>query len=338
MSRLLEIRDQLNDTQGAIAQIERAIAAEDAESPSQSLLTTARTLQKRRRELEAEFVKEAKAVGRDVCTYRILTAENRPTVKAVAGTMGQFQRLVSIVYDAVKHGRKDRHRVSADAALETAFEFGYTFAGSVGIVFTLPNERLLLDLESVLDETMQTVVNMSKSREPSQFIEFARRLGVAPVRAMYSWAKEHVEGGVGAAIAWQKEREVKLSAVTEFADLQQLQAIIAATSEERSETLKVAGILLGADARPKRFHFKSDSGEEIRGSYEDAINPAQHPELFKRYAATINKTEVIHYATEEEDVKYHLVKLEDMGQRPYDEQPQRPEIGSTPQATAGGEV
>lgn len=50
--------------------------------------------------------------------------------------MGSFQKLVSVVYGAIKHGPRQRQRISEDVALETAFEFGYSFAGSLGLVFT----------------------------------------------------------------------------------------------------------------------------------------------------------------------------------------------------------
>ena len=73
---------------------------------------------------------------------------------------------------------------------------------------------------------------------------------------------------------------------------------------------------MGADSSPKRFHFKThkdDEIDEIRGTYDDAITPKNHPELFKRYKARITVIETIHYATEQQDVKYHLEELIDVG-------------------------
>ena len=319
--KLLTIRDQLQDTQAALAQVERAFAAEPPTAPSQSLLTTAKSLEKRRRELEAEFIEEANDVGLDVCTYRLYAEDNRPTIDTVAGTLGSFQRLVSIVYDAKKHGRKRRQRVGTEVALETAFEFGYTFAGSVGFVFTMPNERLLLDeLSTRLDETFGAIFEMSRAAKSSQLIDFAHTLGVASIRAMYKWASEHVRGKVGAGITWQRNEQIRSSGSAQLPALMVLREVIAATSEASTKTLVVSGVLLGADVKPPTFHFKSDHDQEMRGAAsEDAIGPLKHPQLHRRYVATIERTEVVHYATDEEDVKYHLLNLVDTGVRPYGE-------------------
>lgn len=318
MSRLVEIREQLQDTQAALAQLDRALAGEPLESAARSLLVTAVSLKKRRRELEQEFVGEANKRGIDVCTYRLFAEHSQPTVAAVAGTIGQFQKLISIVYATIKHGPLERLRLREDVILETAFEFGYSFAGSVGLVFTLPNERLLGDIESRLDETFDAVIKMTEADSPEALRAFAHKYGVAPLRALYAWTNEHVTGGIGAGIDWQRNQQVRLTRLAQLGELENLREMLASTGDEGREVKKYSGILLGADAQPKRFHFKPDQGNEIRGTYENAINPAQHPELFKRYIAEIERIEVIHYATEQEDVNYFLQSLTDTGIRPYD--------------------
>lgn len=55
---------------------------------------------------------------------------------------------------------------------ETALTFGYTFPGSVGIVFTMPNERLLIG-ETALDEADRKVFDMAKAQTPDQIAKHA---------------------------------------------------------------------------------------------------------------------------------------------------------------------
>jgi len=317
VSRLLEIREQLQDTQAALSQLDRALAEQALDRPSLALQTTAASLKRRRRELEAAFVREANQRGMDVCTYRLFSEQLQPTVAAVAGTMGHFQKLVSVVYTAIKHGKRERQRIPEDVALETSFEFGYSFAGSVGLVFTLPNDRFIADIESRLDQSFETIIQMLDADSPEALLAFSHKYGVAPLRALFAWTDQHVGGGVGAGIDWQRNQEVRLSRVAQLRELEALRDMIGATSEENRTRQQYRGVLLGADSDPKRFHFKPDSGQEIRGSYETAINPALHPEMFKRYIADIERVETIHLATEEEDVKYFLHELTDTGQRPY---------------------
>jgi hypothetical protein len=61
--RFLEISEQLQDTQAALAQVDRAISTQPVDQPSRSLLLTAASLKKRRRELEQEFLESANRIG-----------------------------------------------------------------------------------------------------------------------------------------------------------------------------------------------------------------------------------------------------------------------------------
>jgi hypothetical protein len=164
VSRLLDIREQIQDTQAAMSQLDRVIAAEPPERrAAPSLLISAASLRKRHNELKAEFVREASRASVDVCSYRIFANNIQPTVTTVAGAMGKFQKLVSVVYAALKHGRRERQVLSEDVVQETSFEFGYSFAGSVGLVFTLPNQRMLGEVESRLDEAFRDIIDMTRA-------------------------------------------------------------------------------------------------------------------------------------------------------------------------------
>ena len=310
MTRLLEIQQKLQDTYAALAQYEKALAAD---SSSFALSLSGKSLEKRRRKLETEFLATANDLGVDVCSYRLFSNDDKkPTAIAVASSITTFQNLVSILYDALKNGPKRVQRLTSETIEQTSFDFGYSFSGSLGIVLTMPNERLLADIDSSMDEAMRALFDVIKSSDTGQLTDFSRKLGLAPIRAVYKWADSHVRSGLGVAISWQRNRDIRMSTAVELSEIDSLRRAIAETSEVDDRTATITGKLLGGDFHPKRFHFQPDVGSEIRGTYSDAIGEDSGHTLGGRYRATVVRSKVVHYSTEEADVKYHLVSLENI--------------------------
>jgi hypothetical protein len=307
MARLTEIQEQLLDTGAAWAQLDRALAADPRSS---SLKSMAQSLRKRQEALEAAFLQEADQLGVDICSYRLFTEGERPTIAGLSKVLGDFQGLVSVVYDAVKTAMpKARARVGADSLAATTFEFGYAFPGSLGVVLTVPNERLLIG-ESKLDETIETVFRMARAEDSSQILEHAKQLGPAPVRAMYKWALGHVESGLGVDIEWRRERLVRAKLLAQRPELQRLYMTIESTSEETTEQFEVKCDLVGADVTRRSFHIRLETGEDIRGAIKAPVSPSQTVELPKRYRVTLLKSTKTKYSTDEEETRYELLRLE----------------------------
>lgn len=308
MSRLLEIQELLQDTGAAIARIEPSLA----ESPNRpSLLFTLQSLRKRQGQLEAEFLDAANQIGEDVCSYRLLPDETiRLTISALAKALGDFQHLFSVTYDAIKNGPKERASIGAEVAENTAFGFGYTFAGSVGVVFTLPNERLLADFPSDLDRAVSMIFQIAKINEPNQIAPLAKEIGRPPIQAIYTWARDHAQHGLGASIEWRRNKEIRNSLLIQQPELDRLHKTIALSSEESQEEVTVRGLLEAADVRRHRFEILTEEGGAIKGSFENAISESHVVTIPKRYTATIRKTTRLIYATDTEESSYFLVGLE----------------------------
>lgn len=307
MSRILEIQDNLQDTAAAIARLERAVR-EDPQS--RSLLAMIRSLEKRQQEQEADFLLEADSLGVDVCSYRLFAEQGRPTIAGLSKALGDFQNLVSVVYDTVKSARpKERARVSSEIMHETAFTFGYAFSGSLGVVLTLPNQRLLVG-ESHLDEAIRVVFSMARVSNPEEILDFARRLGPGPVRAMYQWALDHAKAGLGADIEWRRNREIRANLLIQRPELDNLHRVIGRTSDETTEEMTVEGQLVGADVKRRSFHLQVEGQPDISGSFTDAISESQTVELPRPYRVTLTKTVRICYSTEQEDTSYRVIRLE----------------------------
>jgi len=307
MSVLADIRDKLQDTEGMIARLERDLAT-NPHLPS--ILLEIKSLEKRRKKYEEEFTVATASLGIDVCAYRILPETEHVRVAGLASALIDYQSLVSVFYDAVKRGTtKQRSRISAESYEESAFEFGYAFAGSVGFVFTVPNERTLFD-NSPLDQSIQMIFDLSRSDQPSQILAFAHQVGPGPISAMYKWAASHVKHGFSVDIQWKRGSDLKMQALIQQSEFARLQAAIAQTSEETTVETTLTGTLLGADVGKRTFRLKPDAGDDIFGFCGEVIDESHTVELPKRYTATLRVTTKLHYATDQEDISYALLRLE----------------------------
>ena len=74
------------------------------------------------------------------CDYRITSPSGAPAVGPLAEALAGFQALFSITFDTLAHGPKQRLRVSEDIAELTQLHLSRAYAGSVGVVLTLPAE------------------------------------------------------------------------------------------------------------------------------------------------------------------------------------------------------
>ncbi len=309
MSKLLETIEKLHETQAAIARLEQA-AADYPNLPS--VAVNLRSLEQRQKDLESLFEELAHEDYLDVLRYRIFSEsdDGRISLPALTNTLGDFQKLFTNVYGAIKGGAKQRSRVGAEIAAATTFEYGYSFAGSVGFVLALQNERLVTE-ETDLDRTMDVIFRMAKAQDSDDVREFARELGVAPIRAMYKWVSDHVESRLGADLDWRREHNSRVQLFAQVPELEIVQSAINQTSEETVEEFAALGQLMGADATSQTFHMQLTDGPEVKGRL--AFNVSENPPLvLKRYyQGSFRRMTTISYATEEEKTVYTLLSVEE---------------------------
>ena len=306
MASLSDIQEKLLDTQEFISRLERRL---HAHPDSGHLLGNLRSAQKRRRTLERDFAIEANKVEVDLCSYRLFTEEEGvPSISAFSKTVGDFQVLFSLVYDALKNGPKERPRLSQEVRNETSLGFGYVFSGSLGMVMTLPNERLLLG-ETRFDESIDIIFQMAKAASASELATFVTKIGRPPVKAIYDWAKAHTDHALGADIEWRRQEQVRSKLFIQKPELENLRNVIDEMSDETEEEIEVMGELVGADVRRHTFHIRPQAGSDITGRFADAIDAERTVELPKPYRARLRKTTTFIYSTEEEIEKYFLLAL-----------------------------
>ena len=310
MTRLLELQEQLQETRATLARVERAVA-ERPDKPS--LGSLARSLIAQQRNLETDFATEVNRLGMDVCSYRVFSDNGNLPLHPLAQGLIDFQSLVTVVYDVQKTSMpKKRAKVAPNIRAESSFKFGYTFSGSLGIVLTIPNNLMLIQ-NSHLDEAISQIFSLAKARSISDIREFANKLGAASIRAMYNWASGNARAGLGVGIEWRRENTVRSSLLVQRPELENLYQMIEETSDESETRVSVVGNLEAVDVEAKRFKLRGQSGNIIRGSYEDAISDSHRVKLpGHRYRADITVVERVRYSTGEGKSEYHLERLEEL--------------------------
>lgn len=306
MSLLLEIRKQLSSASERVLSLERALREHpDVPSIAANLDSAVRIKEK----LEAEFADVAEKLGHDICTYRAFDEFDKPNAAAAFAAIADFQRLISVVYGAMKYGEKKRATVSDRVQKETAFDLGYTFAGSVGVVLTVRNDRPLLE-QSDLDAAFELIAAMAKASSSDDIMALASKLGPGPINALYRWADEQASAGLGADIEWRKGQQVHHSLLVQRQEMSRLRTTIEETSGEEIVTESVVGILKMADVDKHKFKLKREGLSIIGGTLEPGCIDDEHvASLPKKYLVDLQKTVRFQFAKGTEVVRYHILRL-----------------------------
>jgi hypothetical protein len=308
MADLLDIQEKLQDTNAAIAMLEREVASSGPSLPSTKLSLD--SLQKRQRQLQAEFDAIAADIGVDICSYRMIPDGARASLASVASSLGDFQAMFSLFYDAVQNGPKLTSQIRPEVAVISTLDFGYTFPGSLGIVFTLKNEQNLFERQ--FDQTVDAIFRVMRANSTEAILGDARKLGPAPIRLILKWANDQIRFGLSTDIEWKRGGQVHHKLLIQPPELRVLRETIEKTSDETVDEFTIVGELLAADTTRKTFRMTTEQGIEIHGSFKDAIGPDHAVKLPRRHRARIRKTRREAVATGQEQVDYFLLDINEV--------------------------
>jgi hypothetical protein len=309
MSLLVHLQDKIRVTGAAISRLENQLSLHPESIGLSANILSMRKLQSN---LQTDFAKAADAIGLDIVHYRIL--EGNPTAKALSSSVGTFQEALTVAYDALRNGPKSRRSPSAVIRAETELRVAYSYEGSFGIVFTVPNERFLIpNMQSCFDRAAETVVKIGKAESHKEILAQAEAsLGHATLTAVYDWAKANAQGGIGTAIEWRRGETERGQALIQLPEFAALAESLERISTRTEQTKILVATLVGADVKSHRFHLVTEEDEDIRGKFSDAISESQTADLPGKYRATLHKSTETTYATDEEKVSYFLEKLEQL--------------------------
>jgi hypothetical protein len=309
MEHLLDLQDKILKTSQALGRLESEVVVRQ---DSRSLQSNILALKKLQRNLQNDFDNAAAELGLDVCHYKML--QDRPPAKALGRALGAFQDAISLTYECLRTGIPKAKRFFNDLTAEqTELRVAYSYPGSFGVAFTIPNERLLFpDMRTTLDKAVETVFDLGKAADNKAIISKAVQLiGRAPIVAIHDWAKANVDYDVGAFIAWKKRQNTSSEVLIQAPEFGLLYKSLERIVETRDEEIVVEGILVGADVKSKRFHFViSGSFEKIRGRFTNAISDDEQASIPSKYTARLYKTTEVSYAMDEEKISYVLLHLE----------------------------
>lgn len=306
MSDLIEIREKLQDTEAALTRAERSLA-QNPKSETAALALD--SILKRKDQLVKQFSEIAKDQALDVCSYRVFS-EDQCSIKitSFANSLSNFQSLFTTVVDAIKNGPKERAKPDALIVSQTAFDFGYCFSGSAGIMMTMPDELVLIG-ENDFERSIKAIFEMARSESSDQIADFAKRLGIAAIRKLYRWTNDQLLSGTGSDIQWKKGQETKFELFIQIPQLQTLKTAIDLSSDEKEEVVDFYGQLVGLDVATRKFHMRIEGANDIKGDIAPIIGTKHSLELPKNYVAEVLVKRKIYYATEKEDVYYFLLNL-----------------------------
>jgi hypothetical protein len=267
------------------------------DAPSAAVRRTLQSLEERRASLQEELAEITKRDFVDVCDYRIIPeTEESYAIAAVTSAWHGFQDLLSLTLGASKAGHPLKiARVPADVAEGSRLNFGYAYAGSLGIVLTIRNERFLL-WDSELDKAVVAVFGFAKAKTAEQVKSIAEVYGLPVVKTLYDWASVQSKHGIAADVKWLRDGKVTHEVLAQPKEMAALCEVIEEEQPPTIDPLSLVAELTKYDVSRKKFSLELPSGEEISGDFAIDYEVAQK-RVPARYKASLEKTTVINFAT-----------------------------------------
>jgi hypothetical protein len=305
MSRLRAVLDRLGDIESTIDKIERAYATERSLALSLSL----KSLESRRDMLRGELAEISSYEFIDVCDYKFVPEGIESyALTGITSALQQFQEMISFIYSSVTRTVQQSVKLSRETIEKTQFNFGFSHSGSLGIVLTMKNDRLML-VESDIERSISSAFGIMKAKTADDIKVAAANYGVPSVRKLYKWSKTHRDYGMAADIKWFRGSEAIYEVFVQSQELADICAIIEKKSDKFEESLSVSGILTAWNVPRRTFLLEFPEGESISGQWAKEFDGSVTREIPARYRADLIKETVIHYASEEDDTKWYLVNL-----------------------------
>ncbi len=308
MSALRAVLDRLNDIAGTIAQLEGKSTPETAFAYRMAL----HSLEKRRDDLRCELDEITRRDFVEICDYRIIPEGPLSfAISGVTGALHEFQDLVTLLFGADPQKPKQRARSDIATSEKTRLNFGFAYAGSLGIVLTVENERLI-GIESNLDLAVRAAFNLISAKSVDDIREAVAHYGPPVVRKLYMWSKIQRDYDLSADIKWKRGDEIRNKVLVQAKESAEVCRMIESKSDIDDDHLDVVGNLVGFNVATRRFAFEFSDGELINGTFDKVFE--MKPRVVPgRYSAHLIKRTVVHYTIEKDDVSWILTNLNECG-------------------------
>lgn len=251
----------------------------------------------------------AKGATVDVCQYRLRPeTANRYPIASVSRSLERFQELFSLTFDALDKGiAKNTSHLGEAVRRQTEFEFGYSYAGSLGIVLLVPSSRDLISTK--FDESIAAIDQLLSIADADEVIDVSHRLGRAVINKAYSWSIENYNAEFSVDILWRKSTGDVSGQAIDRSQMARLANIIEQTSEEEATPIEARGVLVGIDVPSRWFHFVVPKGESYSGRLGDDFPTVGTIEVNRAYRAFMVEQTTTKFATGDVQRRYVLSRL-----------------------------
>lgn len=308
MSGLDSLLDRLRQAYASIAEIEQAALRAPGD---QYVLANLASLKADVGDLEDQWRTLAALQQTEVCRYRLVPSGNVGYILSdVTRSLLDFQGLFSQIYDAFVRGPKRRARLTDDLLGETRFNFGFSYPGSLGVVLTVQGEPGIF--EDKYDRSIDALMQIAHVSDEDAVRDMSRTLGGAVVKRAFDWSRVNLSAGYTVDIGWTTAKGYSKGGVIDVSTFGRIVEIIGRTSDIERETIRIPGVLIGIDAKAKRFRFVSyeGNGPPYAGTLSETFPLKSVWSINTSYTAQITVETIVDYATQVEREVYRLNSLE----------------------------
>ena len=307
MSGFDSLVSRLSDVNTEIARLELA-AFEHGPNPLK--LAQISSLKNFAKKLENEWEEYVRFRQTETCRYKLNASDAFAyPARGVSRSVLDFQELFSQILDAKSNGPKQRAVIGGEIVSDSSLNLAYTFAGSLGFVFTVDSQANLFG--SKYDDSIDAFFDIFSIENSDDVREMSRYLGDAVVKRTFDWSKVNYDFDFGIDVTWTNSLGEKKGNNIPKPRLGNIVEIIGRTSDVEKRTFRAKGTLLGIDVTTGRFRF-AEFGTEAQsysGPLGDEFDRTQTWEVNQGYEANIRSEAVTQYATQKTTQTYRLLSL-----------------------------
>ncbi len=307
MSDYASILERTRQAFAAVSKLEMALQRNPMNPALEMNLRARRRLAER---FQEELFSIAAISQIDVCQYKLRPndTEHFP-ISEVSRSLASFQDLFSLIYAAQSEGTKNTAHLSGFMRAETQMEFGYSYAGSLGIVLVVPSTRGLFATK--FEATIAAMDQLLAISDRDDVLDVARTLGRAIVNKVYEWSLTNYSADFSVDIYWRKSDGRFSGGAVDKTRLARLTDIIGMTSEETIVEFERRGVLVGIDVPTRWFHFVVPEGDSYTGYLGPEISVTGTIEVNRRYRCHIREHTTRRLATDQEQRQYRACQAQD---------------------------
>jgi hypothetical protein len=305
MSHYVFFLSRAREAAGLVSKLEERLAQSPGDVSLRLTLSSAVQMAER---TERELYEIATAEQVDLCRYRLVRHIGEGfSLQSVSKSLEAFQDAISYVYEAIMGTPRRRAGLTREARRESEMLFGYSYAGSLGVVLLAPSQKGLFTTK--FDDVVKTINQVFEIENNDELRHAARAIGPAAINKLYEWAAVNNEAGYDLDLRWTNSNSVESGRYVQVRQFGKLANLISLTSEIEKKAIRTEGVLVGFDSVYKTFHLVEPGGESYKGQLADDFPQHRDWIVNKTYGASISEETTTRFSTGEQSIKHRLSEL-----------------------------